>query len=304
MVRVQPIPYTRQMRIDIHTHCSKQSGLSRPNGSRYPTPGELVATLDEKGIDRAVILATVSPEFRYALVTPEQTLEYANEYPDRLIPFCSVDPRYLTNDESADFVPMLEFYRKAGFRGIGEFIPNIPVDHPMNMNVFRAAESVGLPLTFHLAPALGGFYGCYDELGLPRLEEVLKTVPDLAFLAHSQVFWAEISSDVTEEGRSGYPTGRVTPGRVVELMRRYPRLYGDLSAGSGYNAISRDREFGASFLEEFSDRLLFGTDIANLNQKTPIVGYLDELLANGSISKETYEMVTWKNAVRILRLEQ
>ena len=291
------------MRIDIHTHCSSQSALTRPNGNRYPTPSELVAMLDERGIDRAVILSTVSPEFRYVLVTPEQVLEYANEFPDRLIPFCSVDPRYLTNDESADFTPILEFYREAGFRGIGEFIPNIPVDHPMNMNVFRAAEAVGLPFTFHLAPALGGYYGCYDELGLPRLEKVLRAVPNLTFLAHSQVFWAEISADVTEEGRSGYPSGRVTPGRVVELMRNFSGLHGDLSAGSGFNAISRDREFGASFLEEFSDRLLFGTDIANLDQKTPIVGYLDELLAEESISEETYERVTWKNAVRLLDIE-
>ena len=291
------------MRIDIHTHCSTRNSLSRPNGSRYPTPDELVSVLDERGIDRAVILSTVSPEFRYVLVTPEQVLEYAASYPDRLIPFCSVDPRYLTNDETADFTPILEVYHRAGFRGIGEFIPNIPVDHPMNMNVFRAAEKVGLPLTFHLAPALGGFYGCYDELGLPRLEKVLQAVPDLTFLAHSQVFWAEISSDVTEEGRSGYPSGRVTPGRVVELMQRYPALHGDLSAGSGYNAISRDREFGAYFIEEFSDRLLFGTDIANLDQKTPIIGYLDELLAEGAISEDTYEKVTWKNAVRVLRLE-
>lgn len=70
-------------------------------------------------------------------------------------------------------------------------------------------------------------------------------------LGHSQVFWSEIGADVTMQNRSGYPAGRVTPGRLVELMRDYPNLYGDLSAGSGFNAISRDLEFGCAFLEQF-----------------------------------------------------
>ena len=89
--------------------------------------------------------------------------------------------------------------------------------------------------------------------------------------------------------------------RVHQHLVSY--LYGDLSAGSGYNAISRDREFGIAFLNEFSDRLLFGTDIANVPQETPIVGYLDELRDAGAISDEVYERVTWKNANRVLGLD-
>ena len=33
----------------------------------------------------------------------------------------------------------------------------------------------------------------------------------------------------------------------MELLRKYPNLYGDLSAGSGYNAITRDPAFGDAF---------------------------------------------------------
>jgi uncharacterized protein len=291
------------MRIDIHTHCARQTGLTRANGTRYPTPTELVEKLDSEGIDQAVVLSTVSPEMRYVLVPPEAVIDMCADYPDRLIPFCNTDPRFLTNDTSAEFRPVFEYYRSVGFKGVGEYIPNIPLDHDMNRRVFAAVEAVGLPLTFHLAPALGGYYGCYDELGLPRLERILDSFPDLVFLAHSQVFWSEIGSDVTEESRGGYPKGPVEPGRVVELMRRHGNLWGDLSAGSGYNAISRDRSFGAAFLEEFNDRLLFGTDIANVPQETPIVRYLDDLRASRAISDETYERVTWKNARRVLALE-
>ena len=290
------------MKIDIHTHTSRHLGLQRANGTRYPTPEELVSKLDKEGIAKAVILSTVSPECRYILVTPEEVLENYARFPDRLIPFCCVDPRFLTNDTTADFVKVLSFYAERGCRGVGEYIANIPFDHELNLNVFKAAEKVGLPLTFHIAPALGGYYGCYDELGLPRLERVLQAFPDLVFLAHSQVFWSEIGADVTQETRGGYPEGPVIPGRVVELMKKYPNLHGDHSAGSGYNAISRDRAFGASFLSEFYERLYFGTDIANVPQETPIVAYIDALLAEGAISQNTYDPVTCKNAERLLKL--
>ena len=37
-------------------------------------------------------------------------------------------------------------------------------------------------------------------------------------------------------------------------------MYADLSANSGLNAIARDPEFGIPFLNNFADKLLFGTD--------------------------------------------
>ena len=86
-------------------------------------------------------------------------------------------------------------------------------------------------------------------------------------------------------------------------MREYPNLHGDLSAGSGYNAISRDPEFGAQFLEEFQDRLYFGTDIANVPQELPIVEYFQQIRRDGLISVSAYEKITWKNATKLLRLD-
>ena len=139
-------------------------------------------------------------------------------------------------------------------------------------------------------------------LGLPRLENVLRQFPDLILLGHSQPFWAEISSDVTEESRIGYPTGPVRPGRLPELMREYPNLHGDLSAGSGQNAISRDLEFGSEFLDEFQDRLYFGTDIANVPQERPIVEHFRKLGQEGLIPQNAYENITWRNAARLLGL--
>lgn len=293
------------MLIDIHTHCCRprHPRVTRANGSHYPSPERQIEMMDAAGIDKAVVMSTLSPEWRYTIVTPEETLGICAQYPGRLIPFCNMDPRYLTNSPRANFTPLLGAYKEMGCKGVGECIPNLPFDDPLCLNFFSHVEASGLPLTFHIAPQAGGCYGFIDEVGLPRLECVLKMFPTLVFLAHSQPFWAEISTDVIQDGsRVGYPKGPVTPGRVVELMRRYSNLHGDLSAGSGFNAISRDPEFGYAFLEEFQDRLYFGTDIANDPQELPVVPYFATLAEKGLISATAHGKITWRNADRLLGL--
>jgi predicted TIM-barrel fold metal-dependent hydrolase len=85
-------------------------------------------------------------------------------------------------------------------------------------------------------------------------------------------------------------------------MRNYPNLHGDLSAGSGYNAISRDPEFGLGFLEEFQDQLYFATDIAHHVQELPIVGFFQDLRSRKFISDQAHEKITWQNANRLFGL--
>jgi len=293
-----------KMLVDVHVHCSKlrHPKVCRVGGSQYPTPEKLIGMMDDNGIDVAVVMCGVSPEWHYTAVIPEEALEICAIYPDRLVPFCNIDPRYIGNSADSDFGSLLEAYIELGCKGVGEYIPNLPLDDPLNMNLFAQVQEAGLPLTFHLAPKVGGYYGMADELGLPRLEKVLRAFPRLAFLAHSQVFWAEISADVTDAERGGYPKGKVTPGRVVELMRDYPNLVGDLSAGSGYNAISRDLDFGLSFLDEFQDRLCFATDIAHMEQHLPIVGFFQRLESEALLPAEVLAKIKWQNADRVLGL--
>jgi predicted TIM-barrel fold metal-dependent hydrolase len=291
-----------QILIDIHVHANKTRTVSRPNLLSYTTPAELVKMMDDHGIDMALVMCRMNPECAYRMVTPEEMLEIVAQYPKRLIPTCNFDPRMAKNAADADFRSMLEFYKKAGHRSIGEYVPNLPFDDPLNMNAFKQMEEVGLPVTFHIAPKVGGFYGCYDDLGLPRLEKVLKACPRLKMFGHSQPFWAEISADVTEKTRSGYPKGKVTPGRLVQLFRACPNLYGDLSAGSGFNAISRDPDFGYQFLEEFQDRLFFGTDICYVGQKLDVIPWWREAREKMRISEQAHEKISWKNANRELNL--
>ena len=151
----------------------------------------------------------------------------------------------------------------------------------------------------------GGDYGLVDEPGLPRLEKVLNMFPKLRFIGHSQKFWAEISGDSDPEERGGYPRGKVAPGgRAVELLEKYPNMFADLSAASGYNAVSRDPDFGYSFLERFSEKLYYGTDICDpRDEKRPMMklaGFLDDGMFSGKLSYEAYYRICRGNALKLL----
>ncbi len=289
--------------IDIHVHTRLFPGPERLSGGTYATPEQLIAMLTPHGVRKAVILPGVNPECSYIPQGMGEVEAIVAKYPDFFVPFMNIDPRAVSNSPEADLGHLMRYWKSRGFKGIGEVSATLRFTDPLMQNLFRHAEANGLPLTFHIAPAQVGHYGILDSLGLPGLECALRAFPKLIFLGHSQPFWSEISGDVTEAIRNTYPRGKVAPGgAVVRLMRQYPNLWGDLSpaAGSGYNAISRDPDFGYAFLEEFQDRLLFGTDICDPRNKLTLIDFLNEAAEKGRISREAYEKICYRNAERLL----
>ncbi len=296
------------MVIDVHVHTRNTPGPNRPGTDQtYATPEQLIEMYDDVGIDRAVILPGTNPECSFHIQSVQEVLDICEEYPDRFIPFCNIHPRQVGNSADADLGYLMRWFRDAGCKGIGEVTANMPFDHPMVRNLFHHAEEVGLPVTFHVGTREDGTYGLFDDLHLPRFEQAVTDFPDLVFLCHSQAFWSEISGDVTEENRGIYPDGPVVEGgKAAELILNHDNVYGDLSAGSGFNAISRDPEFGYWFLEEAQDKLLFGTDVCAPKNRNDVLinlkNFLDEALEAGDISQTVYDKVTCDNAVRLLGL--
>ncbi len=294
------------MFIDIHVHARTFDFPHRnvPGGGRYATPEEIIEKLRPRGVRAACVFSRVNPEVGWFMQSVEETLMMAEQHPDFVIPFMNIDPRQCLNHPDADLGYLMDHYLERGCKGIGEVCANLRWDDPRMENLFRHAEERELSLTFHIAPKEFGYYGIVDELGLPGLERALQRFPKLKFMAHSQPFWAEISGDLTEETRNTYPKTPVAEGgAVLRLMRDYPNLLGDLSAGSGLNAISRDPDFGYEFMTEFQDRLFFGTDFADVRNETPIIDFLNDAVADGNISREVYEKIGWKNAEKLLGIE-
>ena len=300
------------MLIDFHAHAYRV----KPPFIGFCTTEELLRAQERLGIDKSVILPIVSPE----IYIPQDTadiIEMAEQYPDRIIPFCNLDPRAMSNSSHAPLEEILEYYKERGCRGIGEVMPNMRMDDPKVQNLFRAAEKVGLSVTTDGSDQLDGDFGLYDEPGLPQLELTLRRFPNLIVFGHGPVFWAEIARLETPAER-GVPfmftgAGQVAnlpnymqpireEGVMPKLLRRYPNLYLDLSDCTAYNALVRDVKYIAEFIKEFEDRMFFGTDLIGPNMEVPLIDTLKEWKRDGVISASAYNKITHENAMRFLGL--
>ena len=298
------------MFIDIHAHAYRYQGKFVCG---FCSPEQLVQRFDELGIAKGVVQPIVSPEV-YFPQSNEDILDMAEKYPDRIIPFCNVDPRSLSNSPTSNFTPVLQYYKDRGCKGIGEIMPKMEIMDPKLQNLFYHAQKVGLSVTLDGSPQKNVGFGVYDDPGLPQLEMTLMSFPGLVVFGHGPLFWSEIAKLETI-GERGYiytiqnrHVGRMGTGPIKEegvvpkLMRKYPNLYGDLSDGTPCHMLSRDPDFGAKFLTEFQDRMFFGTDIVSPIMPVEIIGLLNEWRDTGRISQEVYDKITYKNAQRFLGL--
>jgi len=273
--------------IDIHTH------LTQPWSKRQPLTAEMMLRwMDEHEIAQVVVLPLVSPEAWYYPISTDWVLQQTKPHRDRLIPFCDVDPRTTYLRRQADIVDVLKRYVDAGAKGLGEHKCAGPIDEARNLEVFRAAGELGLPVLFHMDNIRNT-----DRPGLPGLEKVLNEVPGSNFIGHAPGWWASISGDVTQKEMGGYPRGPVAPGGAIDrLMDKYPNIYGEFSAGSGAGAIRRDLKFGREFIIRRADRLLFGTD--HLSQGQRITQF--ELFESLDLPDDVQAKLFRDNARRIL----
>lgn len=292
------------MFIDLHGHAYRDPYPGTDGFSPvFSTPEQLLARYDELGVEKGALLPIVNPEV-YLPQSNEEILSIARQYPDRFIPYCNIDPRAIANSSDAPLDYLLRHYKDQGCKGIGEVMPNLPFTHPLVWNLFGHAQSVGLPLTFDISARIGGTYGLYDDPGLPQLEASLQAFPDLVIVCHGPAFWAEIAELESPDDRAGYPSHPIrAEGAVAKLLRGYPNMRCDLSAFSGYNALARDPDYAVKFLNEFSDRLLFGLDICAHDQPTPIVALLTSMKATGQLSEPAFARIARENAIKLLGLE-
>ena len=97
----------------------------------------------------------------------------------------------------------------------------------------------------------------------------------------------------------GIPKAKCKPGGAIDrLMGKYANIYGELSAGSGANAISRDLAFGREFLIRRQDRICFGTDYLEPGQHVPQFELFENLDLPPAVRNKIYR----KNAEQLLQL--
>jgi len=268
--------------IDFHVHLGD---VTFPNPRIRPlTIDQLIDTMNRLGIYKSVLLPLDSPESSGTYFTTFEALEAWRKYPERFIPFCAVDPR--RDNVSAQINAFVDM----GCKGFGEHKVGLAIDDERSKRIYKICGEKNLSVLMHLDPGLN-----IDEAGLPRLEALLKEMSETNFIMHGPGWWTEISGGNIERG--GYPKGKIqSGGRADILLQEYPNLYADLSAGSAYNALTRDPEYTPGFLERNWKKLLFATDYLHADQDLSIVQYVNNL----QMDKEKVFAIKMGNAMEIL----
>lgn len=211
---------------------------------------DTIKHMDATGTAKAFILPLETGEGG-VLLRSETVLHAFHQYPDRIIPFCQTDIR------ADDVLQRIHAYHLLGCRGIGEQKEHLPLSDPRVERIIALCDDLNWPITIHFQDGPGG----YNQGMADHLETYLKQYQRVRIIGHAQTWWANISADVPPATQTLYPSGPVRPGGLLDhLLSNYPNLYADMSAGSGYGALTRDEEFTAGFLERHRKQVLFGSD--------------------------------------------
>jgi predicted TIM-barrel fold metal-dependent hydrolase len=122
------------------------------------------------------------------------------------------------------------------------------------------------------------------------------------FIGHAQTWWANI--DLKQEQPVLYPKWKVTAGGWTDrYLSDYPNMFGDLSAGSGLNALQRDQEHAHEFLKRHQDKLLYGSDCNDHVGTGPKCSGSQQIaMIRKLASPEIQKKIFWDNAARIIKV--
>lgn len=146
----------------------------------------------------------------------------------------------------------IEKYLKLGAKMIAEQKFGVECDSPAMQQIYRLADKYDVPVLMHW------LFNTYNR-SFERFHKMVKKYRNVNFIGHAQTWWAHIDKNQTDDN-NWYPTTKVTAGGLTDRLLDYPNVWGDLSAGSGFNSLNRDIEHARGFLNRHQDKLLFGSD--------------------------------------------
>jgi predicted TIM-barrel fold metal-dependent hydrolase len=200
--------------------------------------------------------------------------------------------------DAPDAVKEIEKYLKRGAIIIAEQKFGVECDSRGMQGIYALAADYGVPVLMHWQ------YQRYNY-GFDRFHTMLAAYPRTVFIGHAQTWWAHIDKAYCDDSSNLWPKGPVTPGGLTDrYLSDYANMYGDLSAGSGLNALTRDEEHAQAFLERHQDKLLYGSDCNDLAgagaacQGAQIISVLLRLVSSQNIRRKLFH----QNARRLLKI--
>jgi predicted TIM-barrel fold metal-dependent hydrolase len=268
--------------IDIHQH-TDYTGR---------TDEELIAHQRRMGVTYTILL----PAGRFfgleaACSGNERVQEVAKKLPREYFFFANEVP-YLS-----DAREVIRSALQAGAMGVGEQKFMVDADSRALAIVAEIAQEFEVPVLLHFQ------FNRYNT-SFERFPRILEKFPKVNFIGHAQTWWANI--DAAADQKTLYPKGPVTPGGLTDkYLTDYPNMFGDLSAGSGLNALLRDEDHTRAFLARHQDKLMYGSDCNDAVGEGEKCSGAQALAAIRRLapSKEIERKLLFGNAKRLLKLK-
>lgn len=234
--------------IDIHQHV----------GYSGRTDAALLAHQQKMGVTTTVLLPSGRPEKRASthdgVANGLQAQAHGNDACEQFAR-AHAGYRFGANEvpDVGDAIAEIERYLKRGAVVIGEQKFGVECDSAEMQRLYQCAQANGVPILMHWQHAM------YNH-GFDRFHRMLEKYPRVTFIGHAQTWWANIDKGHADQ-KVLYPKGAVTAGGYTDrYLADYANMFGDLSAGSGLNALTRDEAFTRDFLTRHQDKLLYGSD--------------------------------------------
>ena len=185
------------MIIDFHTHIvppwikeRRQEYLGRDPlfdhlysnpKAKLATADDLIASMDEEGIDISVALNIGWISHELCQETNDYIMEAVSHYPKRLVGFCAIQPK--AGDAA---IAELERCAKGGLRGIGELRPDVQGfdlgDEATMAPIVKAANRHGMILLTHSSEPVGHQYAGKGEVTPDILYRFIGRFPQIPFV--------------------------------------------------------------------------------------------------------------------------
>jgi len=171
-------PWVREKRNEYIKRDPCFSLLYSQPKAKMATAEELVASMNETEVDLSVVLNIGWASQELCVETNDYILDSISRYPDRLIGFCSVQPK----DEDAAIIEV-ERCARAGARGIGEMSPDMQgfnlTDKMIMQRLVDVAVTHNLIFLTHSSEPVGHQYAGKGEVTPTILYSFIVNFPDL-----------------------------------------------------------------------------------------------------------------------------
>jgi len=149
--------------------------------SKIATADELIASMDEAGVDISVILNIGWTTHELCVETNDYIIDSVSRYPQRLVGFCAVQPQ---SPKAA--VAEIERCAKAGIKGVGEMRPDIQLfdlgDEVVMKPIVEVLKKHQLVLLTHASEPIGHDYPGKGRITPDVLYPFIASFPDLTIV--------------------------------------------------------------------------------------------------------------------------